>query len=264
MVKITMGKRKPIWQLSQQEIADRAEISQSLVHYILNGDKNPSPETAIKLEEATGICREGWIWPDRHHNPYIPFTNGINCMACLNRPTRSLWMFQKMVGLMSQVESGRRLKAVDGILTDAHEGMGFPNEITFGLYIKRRYDYLRVGGTGWLENLEPSPLSVPDYQFPEIIYRLRKGIPIISIDHEKDFAGYPDDLEQIKLMQIRCGFFIPYGNLVLETSVKTNGPDYNFTSDALVMGVTQMLIEMEKLFTREELSDPLSHLNLKN
>ena len=72
--------------LTQQQIAERAGISQPMVGYILRGDRTPSVETAIKLEKATAVCREAWLWPaDRHWNPYIPMTDSIRCTHCENR-----------------------------------------------------------------------------------------------------------------------------------------------------------------------------------
>lgn len=71
--------------MSQYEIAKDTGISQTAVHYILNGDRSPSPKTAKNLERATGICREAWIWPERHWNPYIPFVKTSVCGSCPNR-----------------------------------------------------------------------------------------------------------------------------------------------------------------------------------
>jgi len=74
--------------LTQSEIAQAAGRSQSSIHYILNGDRMPSIETALRLEKATGICREAWFFPERHWNPYIPFDNIQSCSRCPNRPAR--------------------------------------------------------------------------------------------------------------------------------------------------------------------------------
>ena len=58
--------------MTQQEIAEKAGISQQMVSYIINGDRTPSIEVAVKLEKATGFPRESWLFPERHYNPYIP------------------------------------------------------------------------------------------------------------------------------------------------------------------------------------------------
>ena len=63
--------------LSQQEIATRAGISQPTVHYILNGDREPSKAMCLKLEQATGVVAGGWMWPEDIYNPYIPFYDAM-------------------------------------------------------------------------------------------------------------------------------------------------------------------------------------------
>ena len=75
--------------MTQQEIADAIGRSQSAIHYILNGDRMPSVDMAVRLEDATGICREAWVWPERHYNPYIPFQGLSSCLTCSNRARRT-------------------------------------------------------------------------------------------------------------------------------------------------------------------------------
>ena len=43
---------------------------------------------AEDLEKATGICREAWLYPHRHWNPYIPFNGLSSCVNCLNKANR--------------------------------------------------------------------------------------------------------------------------------------------------------------------------------
>jgi len=62
--------------MSQKEIAEKAGISQQMVSYIINGDRTPSIEVAVKLEKATGFPRESWLFPERHYNAYIPLLDG--------------------------------------------------------------------------------------------------------------------------------------------------------------------------------------------
>jgi len=83
-----MGDKRVKILLTQSEIAKAAIRSQSSIHYILNGDRMPSLKTALSLERATGICREAWLFPERHWNPYIPFENIQSCSTCSNRPAR--------------------------------------------------------------------------------------------------------------------------------------------------------------------------------
>jgi len=73
---------------SARRIAEMAGISQQMVSYVIKGDRQPSIEMSMKLEKATGVCREAWLWPERHFNPYIPFTNVMVCTTCKNRHSR--------------------------------------------------------------------------------------------------------------------------------------------------------------------------------
>ena len=74
--------------MTQSEIAKASGRSQSSIHYILNGDRTPSIKMALSLESVTGICREAWLFPERHWNPYIPFDGNQTCATCPNRPSR--------------------------------------------------------------------------------------------------------------------------------------------------------------------------------
>ncbi len=73
---------------TQQKIANKIGASQSTVSYILRGDRTPSKDMAKSLEGATGICREAWVWPERHWNPYMPFNESNLCLHCANRVVR--------------------------------------------------------------------------------------------------------------------------------------------------------------------------------
>jgi helix-turn-helix protein len=74
--------------MQQKEIAKAIGCSPSAIHYILNGDRTPSVKMAVQLEIVAGICREGWLFPERHWNPYIPFKGLTGCLSCQNRGTK--------------------------------------------------------------------------------------------------------------------------------------------------------------------------------
>ena len=74
--------------MTQKEIAVESGFSQQHISLILKGDRSVTLETAIRLENATGICREAWIMPERHWNPYVPFGDPDKCMGCSNRSHR--------------------------------------------------------------------------------------------------------------------------------------------------------------------------------
>lgn len=74
--------------LTPAEIAVAADITPVMVYYILNGDRTPSEKLATKLESLTGVCREAWMWPTRHFNPYVQLCNKPSCSTCANRSGR--------------------------------------------------------------------------------------------------------------------------------------------------------------------------------
>lgn len=63
--------------LSQKEIAERAGIAESTIHYIINGDREPSKAMSLALEKATLVARPAWLWPEHCFNPYIPYENTL-------------------------------------------------------------------------------------------------------------------------------------------------------------------------------------------
>jgi len=94
--------------LTQQQIAKRSGCSQAMVHYTINGDRVPSTETAIKLEKATGVCREAWVFPDRHWNPYIPFGTGQNCFKCPNYNERYALRNKMLANFLDRAPNKRK------------------------------------------------------------------------------------------------------------------------------------------------------------
>ena len=75
-----MLKKNPLI-LTQQQLAKNSGLTQSMIHYVLNGDRRPSVETALKLEKGAGLCREKWLFPERHYNPYMPFIESEPCLV---------------------------------------------------------------------------------------------------------------------------------------------------------------------------------------
>ena len=49
-------------------IAKKVKISERYLHYLLKGERTPSPLIAIRLEEVTGINRRSWTWPEKYGN----------------------------------------------------------------------------------------------------------------------------------------------------------------------------------------------------
>lgn len=57
------------------KIAARAGCTYQMFWYITKGLKRPSPQLAKRLEEATGISREAWLWPREYKNPMVSLAN---------------------------------------------------------------------------------------------------------------------------------------------------------------------------------------------
>ena len=58
--------------MTQNEIAAKAGLSQAFVSQILSGDKLPSRDSAARLEAATGIHRLHWLYPDQYDQSGLP------------------------------------------------------------------------------------------------------------------------------------------------------------------------------------------------
>ena len=158
--------------MTQQAIADATGYSQQAISMILNGDRMPSPEKAIKLEKATGVCREGWIWPERHFNPYIPFTGSEMCLTCPNRIHR----MEKTIGTIlswlssarTQIEKDQALKEVAPIIHACH-GFTKHQTVTFREITPKGGSMLSHAGTFAL------PQFVTNHMMPWAAKKLRAG-----------------------------------------------------------------------------------------
>lgn len=48
--------------MKQTDIARQAGISYLHLNAVLGGRRNPSPSLAVRLEQATGVAREIWVF----------------------------------------------------------------------------------------------------------------------------------------------------------------------------------------------------------
>ena len=64
-------------QKTQQQIAELVGVTQPMISDILSGKKRPSPATAKALEQATGVGRLSWLYPDEYPNPLLK-ANHVN------------------------------------------------------------------------------------------------------------------------------------------------------------------------------------------
>ncbi len=168
--------------MKQNEIAKASGHSPQTISYIINGDRHPSMQMAEALEEATGICREGWMYPSRHWNPYIPFKGNAFCVQCRNRV-------------------GRIRKSIEVMLVDFKVHRDFTRisqiSITYTgqiglLFVWRE---LTPEGLSLLGHAGEPPIPVVDMQTeevtPEKIKWAREGTNTLSVPHFP--YGLPDN-----------------------------------------------------------------------
>jgi plasmid maintenance system antidote protein VapI len=221
--------------MTQREIADKVEHSQSHIHYILKGDRTPSLKMAEDLENATGICREAWIWPDRHFNPYMPFTDATQCMSCRNRITRMRMVTEKCVELVRGAED--KLQALKDVIEIAHVCNGFTNDVTMSLRLitPKGLELLAAKGD-WT-----APQILTDEMFPWGLKKMRARETV-------HIPVYPWDLplEATKerafgdRMGFRCLLALTSGKLVVIV-----------VSRGIIMQWTPEIIERGEWFVRE-------------
>lgn len=164
--------------MSQYEIAKAAGITQTAVHYYINGDRLPSPKIAIRLENVTGICRESWMWPERHWNPYIPFTeNSSLCGSCPNRIARIIRQNEICLDFFKKAENKREAfqGMVDIIVT--HGGLCENHLILFREIFPDKLVLLGVGG-----DKRHGPAVQSGKRWQGLINQMQKKISI-SVPH---------------------------------------------------------------------------------
>ncbi|MGV7223840.1 MAG: helix-turn-helix domain-containing protein [Nitrospinales bacterium] len=164
--------------MTQLEIAEASGLSQSSVHYILNGDRMPSIKTALKLERATGICREAWLFPERHYNPYIPFKNVQSCATCHNRPNRILKSIEMAEAYFEQAENKR--EAFKGVVEIHRTYTG----VNWGVFVFREVvpEGLKLLACSDYPNGKPIPKLLPKDSFKHL-YQLAINEETIVTPH---------------------------------------------------------------------------------
>jgi len=56
------------------KVIEHARVHYDTIAKIMRGERRPSPELARILEQATGIFRLCWLYPDEFPHPYLKFT----------------------------------------------------------------------------------------------------------------------------------------------------------------------------------------------
>lgn len=224
-----MGNRKkPLWFLTQQQIAAGTGLSQPYVHLILKGDRMPTETVADKLEGATGVCREAWIWPDRHWNPYIPVTAiAGNCLSCHNRMFRTKFMWTRFLMELSKMDPRIRLDNLTPMMAEVHFALGFPANVKFvfgfirdaGLYV-----HTVIGDAG----IQP-PYLMPDWVVPWSHAQLRQG----GIIEVKYVSEIPSDIDQqwYRERKVITALLVSSKRLMFIISSELGGPIYYYPQE---------------------------------
>lgn len=132
--------------LTQAQTADRSGLAQSHISMILRGDRQPTIESSEKLEAATGVCREAWLWPDRHWNPYVPFMSKPNtCLGCANRKGRVKWLVDRCMALVDNAEN--KIESEQTCLNVFKTMGGYDDNVAYGLRRWENDEFVLVAHT---------------------------------------------------------------------------------------------------------------------
>ena len=246
-----------VWRLTQQEIADITDFSQSYVHYILKCDRKPSVESAEKLEIATGVCREAWLCPERHYNPYIPFYHGNNCLGCENRKDRTKWMVKRMIKLTENAYPGTRLKTFFRVVDEARIGLGFPNSLKFDVFTLTQEGFLCLFTAG--ESNFTAPYLVPYWLLPWMSEEIAKR-NLLEIRNINDERLIKSSIDARWFDETKCQSLLAVSSkrLLLNTSVYVGGPAFEWTKEA-IEAMNWMVNELDNLLD-DELDNPFQYI----
>ena len=246
-----------VWRLTQQEIAEISDLSQSYVHYILKCDRKPSTESAEKLEIATGVCREAWLWPERHYNPYIPFCNGKSCLVCVNRKDKTKWMVERMIHVTEKSDSGRRLKTFFRVVEEVLKGLGFLSSLKFDVISLTQEGFLYLFTTG--KSNFTAPYLVPYWLVPWISEEItNRNLIEIRDMSDKRLINSLMDARWIAETNRKSLLAVSSLRLLLITSVCAGGPSYEWTDES-VKAMNWMVNELDNLLG-DELDHPLLYI----
>ncbi len=177
--------------MTQKEISHRSGISQQMISLLINGDRTPSVKTAEKLEDATGICREAWLWPARHYNPYIPFDDGLQCMFC-HRRVRRIEMFAEKIS--DYLDKNPTLVALQEAIDGMYEFGGYKTDnIYFGMSKITDKGAIKLAAAGYQWPLRDMPfVPLVDY-LPWTFRAIKGGNNIFAPNAEALYRQIPAD-----------------------------------------------------------------------
>lgn len=200
---------------TQQEIAERVGASQPMIHYVLNGDRNPSPAMAESLEEVTGICAPAWIWPDRCWNPYIPFADPVQCGSCEHRTKRYPIIHELCLKAVAEQPNYDGLERCLEIIRVINN---WPKSFYYG-FRERRNDGGWYQITGMDTTVKRPEEVITAETFPYLYGRIEQGKPNVHPYIQYDLYEWEGVSEfehkYITQLGMKSAYHFPYKNLLL-------------------------------------------------
>lgn len=179
--------------MTQEEIATCSGVSQQMISYVLRGDRRPSVEVAEKLEKCTGICRESWIFPERHFNPYQPIAEAQSCFACHNRVTRMEKIGETGMRIFRESEDKR--VALKLIVRLGHVYNAYPITILMSVALIQPEGFEVIAQHGEL-NGAPLPDFIVKEAVPKLHEYASKGMKETVLCWPQDLPDYVTEEEK--------------------------------------------------------------------
>lgn len=234
--------------MTQAEIAERSGYSQQAISATLNGDRTPSLKMALGLEKATGMCRESWLFPERHRNVYMPFTDARFCLTCPNRINRVKVTSKKMLELARGMDDKVEICEATIEIIKAINDLG--GDVTVGIR------ELEPGGIRLLAVLgdNHAPTFIPNDAMPWGIGKFRKGetVHIPYFPHDLPPEAQTDRMF-IEPLQVRCFLAMSSGRFVL--LMVSHGPLILWTEE-IIKGMEKFIVKLGEILVSKSVVHP--------
>lgn len=236
---------------TQQEIAKRAGLSQQYISRIINGDRQPTVETAYKLQRATSFCRESWLFPERHWNPYIPFNRKPQCMRCLNRVERVRWITNRATRYLKQTED--KINTLNEIMNELVYLNGYINNNVSMGFRKMEDEYFKhIASSNFVEDDIWGERDIPKNKIPYIVELFEKQTPLIApVIYEMDDSP---DREMLIQSGVKAILGIPVENWGFGIISYEYRPEWNDLLINTHIGWTRNIAEILKEDERSPLN----------
>jgi transcriptional regulator with XRE-family HTH domain len=236
--------------MTQEEIAERVGCSQAAISHYLNGDRVPSVKMARPLEQATGICREAWIWPERHWNPYQPFASAGQCFGCPFRGRRDQRIMELALDHFRQAADKR---AAFQDIAELGAVMSGYNRSVMLVFREITRDSLKTLAMSSAVDY-PYRDDIPSHEQPFIARYYREGRTLVSSPYpfglEDDGSrGYEKALEFGQRIGVKSLFVVSCGRVGFSVVSFENPIAY---SPQVVAATEHAVAELDRIWRQEE------------